>query len=61
MFSLTIIFGTSPNPWVLLFKTKEAAEAAMDAYRVNGKTTTWEGSDFPVNAPHASRDGAIRA
>ena len=46
MFSLTIIFGTSPNPWVLLFKPKEAAEAAMDAYRVNGKTTTWEGSDF---------------
>lgn len=28
MHSLTIVFGPSPVPWVLLFKTKEAADAA---------------------------------
>lgn len=28
MFSLTIVFGPSPVPWVLLFKTEEAIKAA---------------------------------
>ena len=29
MFSLTIVFGPSPVPWVLLFKTSEAANTAV--------------------------------
>ena len=29
MHSITIVFGPSPVPWVLLFKTEEAARAAL--------------------------------
>jgi hypothetical protein len=45
MFSLTVVFGASGNPWVLLYKTKESLEAAMANYRAD-KTTTFESSDF---------------
>lgn len=30
MFSLTIVFGPSPVPWVLLFKSQESANAAFE-------------------------------
>lgn len=45
MFSLTIIFGPTPTPWVLLYKTKESLDAAVQNYRAD-KTTTFESGDF---------------
>jgi hypothetical protein len=32
MFSMTIIFGDSPTPWTLLYKTKESFDTARTAY-----------------------------
>lgn len=45
MFSLTIVFGTSPTPWVLLYKTKDALDAAVANYRAD-RTTTFESGEF---------------
>jgi len=45
MFSMTIVFGSAPVPWTLLFKTKEAFDAAMQTYR-NSKATSFEGVNF---------------
>jgi|SRR5215472_13016664 len=36
MFSLTIVFGPSPVPWTLLFKTEEAFNSARSAYQLSG-------------------------
>jgi hypothetical protein len=32
MFSITLVFGTSQTPWVLLFKTPETFQQAKDKY-----------------------------
>lgn len=47
MFSLTIVFGPVPTPWVLLFKTKEALDTALQAYR-SDKTTSFESGDLAI-------------
>ena len=39
MFSLTVVFGTSPTPWVLLYKTKDALDAAVTNYRTRAFDT----------------------
>lgn len=44
MHSLTIVFGPSPVPWVLLFKTKESAETAR--MRVNETNDMLVADDF---------------
>ena len=45
MYSITIVFGTSPVPWTLLYKTKEAFEAATALAR-SSKATSFEGDEL---------------
>ena len=45
MFSLTIVFGTSATPWVLLYKTRESLDAVIANYRAD-KTTTFGTGPF---------------
>ena len=45
MFSLTIVFGTSPVPWTLIYKAKESFDAAQSAYH-NSKATSFEGDEL---------------
>jgi|SRR5215469_15128453 len=35
MFALTIVFGTSPVPWTLLFKTQEAINSAKSTFQMS--------------------------
>ena len=45
MFSLTVVFGPAAAQSVLLYKTKDALDAALQNYR-SDRTTTFEGGDF---------------
>lgn len=60
MFSLTVVFGAASTPWVLLYKTKEAADVALTAYRAD-KTTTFESSDFTATDDFGSTISVKRA
>jgi len=38
MFCMTIVFGTSPVPWTLLFRTQESYDSARTAYNTPALT-----------------------
>ena len=45
MFSMTIVFGASPAPWMLLFKTQEAINDAIVAFK---NPATFDSKDFDI-------------
>jgi hypothetical protein len=48
MFSLTVVFGPAAAQSVLLFKSKESLDAALQNYR-SDRTTTFERADFSAS------------
>ena len=45
MFSMTIVFGASPIPWTLLFKTQQAFNDAIIHFK---NPATFENKDFDI-------------